>query len=256
MDVDNLHLEKAISAMDIRHTLVVSALYELPFGKGKQFLTHGIGAQVLGGWELGTVERMQSGQPLSFGCEWGIPGFQNCIRFSKVPGTSLKSAVYKRGAKHIKPFVVVPNGGSVDPNTNTMFNLEYNDVTRSDSPVSGSPIAFYNTNHNYARDCTAATLSNCNSPGFNQPYTFGTGIQRTTSEVRTPAYFNNDMSIIKKFPLYERYTLSLKAEFLNTFNQHTFNIPDLQPNDYGSFGLPGGTVNTPRNVQLTARFVF
>ena len=256
MDTDNLHHEKAISAMDIRHTFVVSALYELPFGKGKRFLNHGVLSQVVGGWELGTVERMQSGQPLSFGCEWGIPGFQNCIRFSKVPGASLKSAVYRRGANHINPFVVVPNGGSVDPNANTMFNLEYNDVTRSDSPVPDAAIAFYNTNHNYARDCTSATLSNCNSPGLNQPYSFGTGIPRTTSEVRTPPYFNNDLSIIKRFPIYERYTLSVKAEFLNSFNQHTFNIPDLQPNDYGSFGLPTGTVNTPRNVQLTARFVF
>ena len=259
MDVDDLHHEKAISAMDIRHTLVVSALYELPFGKGKQFLNHGVLSQIAGGWELGTVERMQSGQPLSFGCEWGIPGFQNCIRFSKVPGVSLKSAVYKRGAGHINPFFIAPNAGSVDPNANSMFNLEYNDVTRSDSPVPGAPIAFYNTNHNYARDCTSSGpngLSNCNSPGLNQPYTFGSGIPRTTSEVRTPPYFNNDLSVIKKFPLYERYTLSLKAEFLNTFNQHTFSIPDLQPNDYGTFGLPTGTVNTPRNIQLTARFAF
>jgi hypothetical protein len=256
MEVNNLHKEKAISAMDIRHTLVVSALYELPFGKGKSLFNHGIGAQVLGGWEIGTVQRMQSGQPLSFGCEWGIPGFQNCIRFSKVPGSSLKSTVYRKGASHINPFVVVDPAGSVDPNVNTMFNMEYNDVTRAGSPVAGDPVAFYNTNHNYARDCTSATLSNCNSPGLNQPYTFGSGIPRTTSEVRTPAYFNNDMSIIKHFPLYEKYTLSLKAELLNAFNEHTFNIPDLQPNDYGSFGLPGGTVNGPRNMQLTARFVF
>ncbi|HVU46613.1 MAG TPA: TonB-dependent receptor [Terracidiphilus sp.] len=256
MDVDNLHREKAISAMDIRHTFVFSALYELPFGKGKRFLNHGIASAILGNWELGTVQRMQSGQPLSFGCEWGIPGFQNCIRFSKVPGSSLKSAVYKKGANHINPFVVVPNGGSVDPNANTMFNLEYNDITRSGSPVAGDPVAFYNTNHNYARDCTSATLSNCNSPGLNQPYTFGTGIPRTTSEVRTPPYFNNDLSIIKKFPVWEAYTLSIKAEFLNAFNQHTFGIPDLQPNDYGTFGLPTGTINTPRNIQLTARFTF
>ena len=255
MDVEDLHKEKAISAMDIRHTFVVSALYELPFGKGKAFLNHGIMSQIAGGWELGTIERIQSGQPLSFGCAWGIPGFQNCIRFSHVPGVSLKSAVYKRGAKHINPFVIVPPGGSLDPNSNTMFNLEYNDVTRADSPVSNAPIAFYDVNNNYNRDCTSATLSNCNG-GPDLPYSFPTGLPRTTSEVRTPPYFNNDLSIIKKFPLWETYTLSIKAEFLNSFNQHTFNIPDLQPYDYGNFGLPNGTVNTPRNVQLTARFTF
>jgi hypothetical protein len=257
-DTDDLHHEKAISAMDIRHTLVVSGLYELPFGHGKAFLNHGLISQIAGGWEVGTVERMQSGQPLSFGCAWGIPGFQNCIRFSKVPGVSLKSAVYKKGAKNIKPFVKIGNGGSVDPTSNTMFNLEYDDVNRDGgvSPVAGDPVAFYDQNNNYARDCTVSSQSNCKSAGFNQPYSFGEGIPRTTSEVRTPAYFNNDMSIIKKFTVEEKYTVSVKGEFLNTFNQHTFSIPDLQPYDAGSFGLPGGTVNGPRNVQLTARFTF
>ncbi len=255
MNVNNLHAEKAISAMDIRHTLVISGFYELPFGKGKRFANHGAVSYILGGWELGAVQRMQSGQPLSFGCGWGIPGFQNCIRFSRQPGSSLKSAVYKRGAKHINPFVVVPPGGSLDPNVNTMFNMEYNDVTRTGSPVAGAPIAFYDRNNNYNRDCTAAKLANCNgSP--NQPYSFGVGIPRTTSEVRTPPYFNDDLSIIKKFPLYEDYTLSIKAELLNAFNQHTFTIPNLQPYSYGTFGLPQGTINSPRNIQLTARFTF
>lgn len=259
MDTDNLHREKAISAMDIRHTLVVSGLYELPFGKGKKFLNHGIAGVLAGGWEVGTVQRIQSGQPLSFGCAWGIPGFQNCIRFSHVPGVSLKSAVYsKKGGKGINPFFKIGNGGSVDPNVNTMFNLEYDDVYRSGSvsPVAGAPVAFYDNNNNYARDCTTATQSNCKSAGLNQPYSFGTGLPRTTSEVRTPPYFNNDMSILKKINLREGYVLSLKGEFLNTFNQHTFSIPDLQPYNAGSFGMPTGTVNGPRNVQLTARFTF
>lgn len=254
-DTDDLHHEKAISAQDLRHILVVSGLYELPVGKGKRFLNHGVLSQVAGGWELGTVERMQSGQPLSFGCGWGIPGFQNCIRFSTYKGTSLKSAVYKRGSKKLQPFVIAPPGGSLDPTLNTFFNLEYNDVTRAGSPVSGAPIGFYDRNDNYNRDCTVATQSNCNG-SLNQPYQFGVGIPRTTSAVRTPPYVNNDLSIIKKFPLYEKYTLSIKAELLNSFNEHTFSIPDLQPYDYGTFGLPGGTVNTPRNVQLTARFQF
>jgi hypothetical protein len=256
MNVDNLHMEKAISAQDIPHTLVLSGLYELPFGKGKPFLNHGIASQILGGWQIGTIQRFMSGQPLSFGCAWGIPGFQNCIRFSKYPGASLKSAVYRRGADHINPFVVVPPNGSLDPNSNTMFNLEYNDVTRANSPVAGSPIAFYDQNNNYARDCTkSASSPNCNAAP-NQPYRLGVGIPRTTGEVRTPAYFNNDMSLMKRFSLHEKYDLSLKAELLNTFNQHTFSIPDLQPYNYGSFGLPTGTVNSPRNVQFTGRFRF
>lgn len=255
MHVENLHLEKAVSWLDLRHTFVFSGLYEFPLGKGKHYLNHGIMSQIAGGWEIGTVERMQSGQPLSFGCAAGIPGFQNCIRFSRVPGVSLKSAVYKKGAKHINPFFVAAAGQSVDPNANTMFNLEYGDVTSPGSTVAGAPIVFYDVNNNYNRDCTSATLANCNgSP--DQPYSFPTGLPRTTDEIRLPPYFNNDLSLLKKFQFYENYTLSLKAEFLNAFNQHTFGQPDLQPYDIGSFGLPTYTVNGPRNIQLTARFTF
>jgi hypothetical protein len=255
-NVFDLHQEKALSAQDIPQQLVLSGLYEFPAGKGKRFFNHGIESQVLGGWELGTVWRFQSGQPLSFGCASGIPGFENCIRFDREPGASLKSAVYKKGSKALDPFVIVPPGGSVDPNRNTMFNLEYNDVTQTNSPVPGAPIAFYDPNGNYARDCSKATLANCNSAP-DQPYRLGgVGLPRTTGEIRTPAYVNNDLSVLKRFPIRENLNFSLKAEFLNTFNQHTFSIPDLEPYDYGTFGLPSGTVNTPRNIQFTGRFNF
>jgi hypothetical protein len=88
------------------------------------------------------------------------------------------------------------------------------------------------------------------------PYSFPTGLPRTTSEIRLPPYFNDDISVIKKFPFYENYALTIKAEFLNAFNQHVLGQPDLQPYDDGTFGLPTYTVNGPRNIQLTARFVF
>ncbi len=254
-DTDDLHKEKAISAQDLRHTLVFSGLYELPFGRGKRFLNHGFASSILGGWEVGTVERMQSGQPLSFGCASGIPGFENCIRFSTYQGTSLKSAVYKRGAKHINPFFNTTANGAIDPNTNTMFNMEWSVSHNSGAAGFDAPIAFYDQNANYARDCTSATLSDCNG-SLDQPYAFGVGIPRTTSAIRTPPYFNNDMSIIKRFPLWEQYTLSFKAELLNAFNEHTFTIPDLGPYDSNSFGVPNGTVNTARNIQLTARITF
>lgn len=111
------------------------------------------------------------------------------------------------------------------------------------------------------RDCqntnphASTYLSNCNG-GLDQPYAFPTGLPRTTSEIRLPLYFNNDMSIIKKIPFYENYTLSIKAELLNAFNEHSFGQPDLNPYDIGSFGVPTYTVNGPRNIQLTARFQF
>jgi hypothetical protein len=256
MNTNDLHADKAISAQDLRHTVVLSGLYELPFGKEKQFFNHGVLSQILGGWEVGTVERMQSGQPMSFGSSTGPPGYENSWEWNKYNNTPLKSAIYRQGAKHINPFVVIGANEYTDPNVDTMFNLEYNNATKPGSPVAGAPVAFFDPNANYARDCTTATQANCASPGLDQPYAFANGsIQRVQSEVRTPPYFNNDLSIIKRFNLGESYSLSIKAEFLNSFNQHTFSIPDTQPYD-GTFGEPGGTVNGARNTQLTARFTF
>ena len=41
-------------------------LYELPFGKGKPYLSHGIASQVLGGWQANTNISAHSGVPLGF----------------------------------------------------------------------------------------------------------------------------------------------------------------------------------------------
>ena len=56
--------ERGNSAYDIRNRLVVSTLYELPFGKGKPFLSSRLGNAIAGGWLLTGIFSAQSG--LSF----------------------------------------------------------------------------------------------------------------------------------------------------------------------------------------------
>jgi Carboxypeptidase regulatory-like domain/TonB dependent receptor len=93
----NLHQEKAISSQDIPQTLVLSWIYQLPFGPGRKWMKSGFASYIIGGWEIGGVQRYQSGEPISFGCASGIPGWDNCIRFTRVNGQSLKSAAYASG---------------------------------------------------------------------------------------------------------------------------------------------------------------
>lgn len=94
----NLDGEKAISNQDVPHTLVLSYVYELPFGKGKKFASvGGWKDKVIGGWEVSGIQRYQSGQPLSFCCAGGIPGFQGAIRYNRVQGQSLFSDAWKNG---------------------------------------------------------------------------------------------------------------------------------------------------------------
>jgi Carboxypeptidase regulatory-like domain/TonB dependent receptor len=57
--------ERGNSAYDVRNRLVVSSLYELPFGKGKAFLSGSrVGSAIAGGWLLTGIFSAQSG--LSF----------------------------------------------------------------------------------------------------------------------------------------------------------------------------------------------
>jgi len=87
----NLDGEKAPSFQDIRHTFVVSYIYELPIGPHKRFLSRG-GAvgKILGGWQIGAVQRYQSGSPVAFNCTpTTVPGFDGCLRYDRVPGQPL-----------------------------------------------------------------------------------------------------------------------------------------------------------------------
>jgi hypothetical protein len=58
-----LECEWALSIFDVRHRFVSSVLYELPFGTGKRFLQNGIGAAVLGGWQITAITSISSGFP-------------------------------------------------------------------------------------------------------------------------------------------------------------------------------------------------
>jgi hypothetical protein len=55
---------RARSDFDKTHVYVQSFLYELPFGKGKNWLSSGVGAMLAGGWQLNGVFTAQTGGPL------------------------------------------------------------------------------------------------------------------------------------------------------------------------------------------------
>jgi hypothetical protein len=55
--------EWGLSIFDVRHRVVSSILYELPFGDGKPFLQSGVGAAILGGWQVSNIMSLSSGFP-------------------------------------------------------------------------------------------------------------------------------------------------------------------------------------------------
>jgi hypothetical protein len=62
----NRNLEKALAGYHRAHRWVGTILYELPFGRGKQFLNQG-GAlnHIFGGWELSWIQTMETGNPFT-----------------------------------------------------------------------------------------------------------------------------------------------------------------------------------------------
>jgi hypothetical protein len=232
-NVNNLHQEKAISTQDIPQNFVASELYELPFGKGKQFLNQGALSYIAGGWEVGGVQRYLSGQPVSFGSSTGIPGFQNAIRFSRNGRTSYGSPV-ARGGK-INPFNV-PSYGA-DPEINTLFNLPTDRAASINEPGNA---AFIDQNLGQYRNGGAFSFGN---------------VPRVEGEYRLNKYLHEDFSLIKNTPIKGNVVFQFEVEALNAFNRHAFQIPDTNPNDQ-LFGVPTATIDNPRNLQITGRINF
>jgi len=56
---------RAASGFDIPQNTQLAATYDLPFGKGKKYLNHGLGSKVLGGWESNSIFSARSGQPFT-----------------------------------------------------------------------------------------------------------------------------------------------------------------------------------------------
>ena len=60
------HADWALSQVNLKHNFSASIIYDLPFGKGKQFGNNWSGATnaVLGGWEVDVIQKLTSGFPI------------------------------------------------------------------------------------------------------------------------------------------------------------------------------------------------
>ena len=61
----NLEFNRGPADFDRTHALTVSHSYELPFGRGKRYLSSGTPALLLGGWQLNGIFSAYSGRPFS-----------------------------------------------------------------------------------------------------------------------------------------------------------------------------------------------
>ena len=66
LDAYNLDAEYGYGLLDVPHKIVMSPIFELPFGEGKKWATSGVGAAILGDWTISSIIAIESGFPTSY----------------------------------------------------------------------------------------------------------------------------------------------------------------------------------------------
>ncbi|HEY2857106.1 MAG TPA: hypothetical protein VGJ21_01655, partial [Terracidiphilus sp.] len=258
-DSNNLRNEKAVSIQNIPHQFSISYLYDLPFGKGRHFLNNnGALDRIVGGWEIGAIQRYQSGQPVDFGCATGVPYFQNCFRFTQGPaatGNNYASDAFRHNKNKPNFF----NGLS-------WFKPAYRPAGQNgtdDPGVSMSDAAFVDENRegktNTGQQWLRTISPNCPDGCSYEPFVFGKGIPRVTEAITQAPYLAEDFSLLKNISITEKVKFVFKVDATDLFNRHRQGLPDTEPGDSAGttgFGIPTYVDYGPRNLQLSGRISF
>jgi hypothetical protein len=220
---------RALAPDDVPQILSAAFVYELPLGKGKQYLHDNNGLDhLVGGWQVSPIIRWSRGTLMWFrsGTCQAVSQFRQGCLVGLVPGAN--------------PFLQDPN--SFDPSKGPLLNL-----------------AAFEPVNNFE-------WVNPNAPA-GQPGGFGyVGTGPRISNLRGPNYKNVDFAITKNTKISERLNFQFRAEFYNAFNTHMF-INDGNFNQGGnfafnndisspSFGAWTGNISNPRRIQFGGRFEF
>jgi hypothetical protein len=193
--------ERGPSDFDVKHSFVMSGIWELPIGKGPMIDGQGLTKNFfLGGWQISNVFTYNTGFPWTpklFGCLDGAMMGSSNFCDPRPTGYDGTQPLANTNANFLQPGGLFPN------------NL----IRNANGDVIGS---------NYF-----TTSFNTNNPFANPP-----GIGRNS--FRGPRYLALDMSFIKRFELGgagflgENVAIDLKANFFNILN--TLNLAPFNSN--------------------------
>ncbi|HWH59268.1 MAG TPA: TonB-dependent receptor [Terriglobales bacterium] len=225
-----IHADYGLANFDIRNVLHFSGGYELPFGKGKQYMNDASGAKnaVIGGWAIVWAATMQGGQPFKIDCPSATAAGSSCYAFV-LPGKNPRTSI------HINP----------DGNPAMLNAAAFAQPCEVGSP--GTPVG-----------CVVETTP-AGILGGNQP-----------SQIAGPAFYRWDLSLFKNFQLTERMRLEFRSEFFNILNHPNFNYPGFGGNgvnavsgstnfNNSTFGEIGSTRDNPldpREIQFALKLYF
>jgi len=185
-----------LSEFDARHRFVLSGFYELPFAKNNRWI---------GGWEVGAIQMLQSGNPMTPLVQVNLgPATFNLRPDAIGPVT---------GGHGPKQFYSYSSASSLCENYNgptTGLTLVVPDCATDTSAVLAIPCTFN-------AGATAATqtliLGSCHPGDISRDGLPG------------PDFINTDFSVIKNTKLTERLNLQFRAEMFDVFNHPNFGDP-------------------------------
>ena len=228
--------DRSDNNFDVRHTFNLSAVYDLPIGRGKRFDLGGIGNAVLGNWEVGTILNARSGLPI----EVGIVRPDVVVQCQNAAGCPVSNAA---GAS------MVPQGFVAQlPTISTASPLPVGFIAVVNTPGGGASrnvrrpnlVPGVNPYLNSDRNLLNPAAFSIPAPG-----TFG---DLPRNALRGPNFRQVDLILNKRVPLTETIRLEFRTEVFNIFNRANFALPSSALNVglpvLGSSGLQPGQAYT------------
>jgi hypothetical protein len=220
---NNLEFDRALSNYDQRQRSSISGGYNLPFGQGQRFLTTGLGNAIAGGWTIQPIVAIHSGFPFEVNNSGGTFGQYNAFRAFLIPGDTPAQA-------HL----------------NHRTPAEWYNATAFCSSV---------TLYGVAPQCPKVTAAGNGIPGN---LAWQGNFRR--NQLIGPAYYQNDLSLIKNFKVRERVTGQFRAEAFNITNKALFANPNITETSATAGTISqtatGGTQADNRDIQFALKFLF
>ncbi|HYJ90598.1 MAG TPA: TonB-dependent receptor, partial [Pyrinomonadaceae bacterium] len=228
--LDNFEADFGRNNFDVRHNFNVSALYDLPIGKGKMWDFGQAGNIILGGWQIGGIVNARSGVPVEI----------LVVRPDVVIQCQLTAGCPNgAGGTFANGFVAnVPSFGSSFPSlpagfvavVNTPGGGNSRNIRRPDLIAGADP--FLNNDRNFINPAAFATPA---------PGTFGDLPRNAFSG---PGFWQADVILDKRFKFTETMNFEFRTEIFNIFNHTNFVNPSTTLNN----ALPSLSFNTTTGV--------
>jgi hypothetical protein len=149
---------------DIRHVFVQSYLYELPFGKGKKFLTSGPGAWIAGGWQVNSIFTLQTGRPFNLSVPGGIINAPGSANDPNLVGTYTATKEVGPGAQWFE------RGAFAQPAAGTFGNIGRNAFTGPGLfNIDASLFRRIRITERFTAELRLESFNATNTPKFNNP---------------------------------------------------------------------------------------